>query len=294
MNCVWLLVTIWYQSVLWELIKLATCILFCFSGAMAEEEKKKHAGDDFEKSIKNVMDAQKSDFSKNFPKSKKLPGIVRSLQEKPFKMMLGNYDQLRLGAEYLNKTENSFICLDSSGKFWADREKKNAPKKLNSVLVIPPIEKGQSPFPIFEQISESNKTIDFINFLQYAFHYMGNSMNNQEVKKPAILISDLSFANIHAVLDFFNKMKIKEYLKKSFHSLTKKERLPFDTVLTICESHLLPAILKSVRAANKNKVLADTLTAGVLVMLRAQDFETAYEVWKNLVKVHGSKVPDKV
>ena len=261
---------------------------------MAEEEKKKHAGDDFEKSIKNVMDAQKSDFSKNFPKSKKLPGIVRSLQEKPFKIMLGNYDQLRLGAEYLNKTENSFICLDSSGKFWADREKKNAPKKLNSVLVIPPIEKGQSPFPIFEQISESNKTIDFINFLQYAFHYMGNSMNNQEVKKPAILISDLSFANIHAVLDFFNKMKIKEYLKKSFHSLTKKERLPFDTVLTICESHLLPAILKSVRAANNNKVLADTLTAGVLVMLRTQDFETAYEVWKNLVKVHGSKVPDEV
>ena len=83
-------------------------------------------------------------------------------------------------------------------------------------------------------------------------------------------------------------------MKKSFHSLTKKEKVSFDTVLTICESHLLPAILKSVRAANKNKVLADTLTAGVLVMLRAQDFETAYEVWKKLVKVHGSKVPDKV
>ena len=261
---------------------------------MAEEEKKKHAGDDFEKSIRNVMDAQKSDFSKNFPKSKKLPGIVRSLQEKPFKLMLGNYDQLRLGAEYLNKTENSFICLDSSGKFWADREKKHARKKLNSVLVIPPIEKGQSPFPIFEQISESNKTIDFIGLLQYAYHYMGISINNQEVKKPAILISDLSFANIHAVLDVFNKVKIKEYLKTSFRSLTKKEELPFDTVLTICESHLLPAILKSVRATHVNKVLADTVTAGLLVMLRAEDFEVAYEVWKNLVKVHGSKVPDVV
>ena len=85
LNCLWLLSVSGNYS---------TCYFFCFSGAMAEEEKKKHAGDDFEKSIRNVMDAQKSDFSKNFPKSKKLPGIVRSLQEKPFKIMLGNYDQL--------------------------------------------------------------------------------------------------------------------------------------------------------------------------------------------------------
>ena len=64
---------------IWELFNIL--LIFFFSGAMAEEEKKKHAGDDFEKSIRNVMDAQKSDFSKNFPKSKKLPGIVRSLQD---------------------------------------------------------------------------------------------------------------------------------------------------------------------------------------------------------------------
>ena len=95
---------------------------------MAEYEKKLHAGDDFSKSIRNVMDAQQNSFSKNFPKVKKLPGIVRSFQEVPFKMTLGNYDQCRLGAEYFNKTENSFVCLDSSGKFWADRQKKNEPK----------------------------------------------------------------------------------------------------------------------------------------------------------------------
>ena len=85
---------------------------------MAEEEKKKHAGDDFEKSIRNVMDAQKSDFSKNFPKSKKLPGIVRSLQEKPFKLMLGNYDQLRLGAEYPTtlKAEWNYYYSSSSSE----------------------------------------------------------------------------------------------------------------------------------------------------------------------------------
>ena len=106
---------------------------------MAEQEKKKHAGDDFLKSIRNVMDAQTNSYSKNFPKVRKLPGIVRSFQEDPFKLMLGCYDQSRLGAEYMNKTEDSFICIDSSG-IWPERQKKNQPKKLNTALVIPPIE----------------------------------------------------------------------------------------------------------------------------------------------------------
>ena len=260
---------------------------------MAEYEKKMHAGDDFSKSIRNVMDAQQNSFSKNFPKVKKLPGIVGSFQEVPFKMTLGNYDQCRLGAEYFNKTENSFVCLDSSGKFWADRQKKNEPKKLNSALVIPPIEKGQSPFPIFEQISQSNKTIDFLGFLQHAWHNMGIAVNNQEVKYPTVIISDISFANFHSTLQFFNQLKIKDYLKIAYESLIHQTKLPVETILTICESHLLPAILKTSRGALKDKVLGDTLVAGLMVMLQAQDFHTAYDIWKNLVKVHCSKSMDK-
>ena len=88
---------------------------------MAEHEKKLHAGDDFTKSIHNVIQAQKNAYSKNFPKSRKLPGYVRIFQDEPFKLLLANYDNSRLGAEYLNKTENSFICVDSSGKLWGER-----------------------------------------------------------------------------------------------------------------------------------------------------------------------------
>ena len=260
---------------------------------MAEQEKKMHGGDDFLKSIRNVMDSQKNSFSKNFPKVRKLPGIVRSLQEEPFKMMLGCYDQFRLATEYLNKTEESFICVDSSGKLWGERQKKGEPKKLNSALVIPPIEKGQSPFPIFEQISETNKTIDFIGFLQYAWHYMGVSINNQPVKFPKVIISDISFANFHSILHFFNNMNIKDYLKLAYTSQINKSKLPVTTILTICESHLLPAILKTARGAQAEKVLADTMVAGFMVMLQAKDLETAYEVWKNLAKIHCSKVSDR-
>ena len=264
-----------------------------FRGAMAEQEKKLHAGDDFSKSIRNVMDAQSNAYSRNFPKVKKLPGIVRLYQEHPFKMLLGNYDGCRLGAEYMNKTENSFVCVDSSGKLFSDRQKKNQSKKLNSALVIPPIEKGQSPFPIFEQISETNKTIDFLGFFQYAWHYMGVAINNQPVKFPSVIITDISFANIHSILQFFNQMKIKDYLKLGFTSLINKAKIPVATILTICESHLLPAILKTARGAINDKVLADTVVAGVMVMLQAKTFEIALDIWKNLVMVHCSKRHDR-
>ena len=159
---------------------------------MAEYERKLHAGDTFIDSIRNVIDSQKSSLSRNFSNKVALefPGHVRIFQEKPFKLMMGNYDQLRIGAEYFNKIEFNFVCLDSSGKLWGERQKKNEPKKLNSALVIPPFEKGESPFAIFEQISDSNKTIDFIVFLQYAWHYMRLVMNNTNVRYPCIIVRE--------------------------------------------------------------------------------------------------------
>ena len=76
-------------------------------------------------------------------------------------------------------------------------------------------------------------------------------------------------------------------------SLINQTKLPVATILTICESHLLPAILKTSRAALKDKALGDTLVAGLMVMLQAQDFQTAYDIWKNLVLIHCSKSMDK-
>ena len=161
------------------------------------------------------MAGQKNSYSHLFP-FKILPGYVRIFQEEPFKLMLGNLDQLRIGATYLNNTEVSFLFVDSSGKLWGEPQKKHEAKKLNTALVMPPSSKGESPFPIFEQISSSNKALDFIMFFQYAWHFMQQSINNQEVKFPRVIVSDISFANVHSILDYFLKLKIKVYLKLAF------------------------------------------------------------------------------
>ena len=74
---------------------------------------------------------------------------------------------------------------------------------------------------------------------------MSASINNQDVKFPTVIITDISFANIHSILGFFNQLNIKDYLKIAYTALMNKSKLPLATVLTICESHLLPAVLKS-------------------------------------------------
>ena len=232
-----------------------------FRTAMAEYEKKLHAGDNFVESVRNVLATQSTSYSTLFKNCQKLPGYIRIFQEKPFKLMLGNYDMIRLGAEYFNRTDNSFMCIDSSGNFWTEKRKKNEPKKLNTAIVIPPIEKGDSPFPVFEQISESNKTIDFIVFLEYAWYYMRDAINNQDVKFPALIICDLAFAIIHSTLHIFGKIGIREYLQVSFNSLTRKENVNVSSKLAICENHVLPALLKSSRKFIGDKVLADTVIA---------------------------------
>ena len=260
---------------------------------MAEHEKKLRAGDTFVDSVRNVMTAQANSYSSYFG-VKKLPGYVRNFQEKPFKLLLACYDQLRLGAEYLNRTENSFLCIDSSGKLWGERQKKDQPKKLNTALVFPPVKKGESPFPIFEQISESNKTIDFVMFLEYAWHFMRDALNNQDVKFPRVIVSDLSFANAHAILHFCVQMKINAYLNSMFHSLVNGETHRFETVLAICENHLLPALLKFARGIIKDKMLADTTIAGMMLMFQASSFNNAVDIWNNLVKIHCSKREDTI
>ena len=60
--------------------------------------------------------------------------------------------------------------MDSSGKFL--KNEKGKPKLLNTAIVIPPPAAGHALFPIFEMISEWNKTIDFQTFLEYGWSYL--------------------------------------------------------------------------------------------------------------------------
>ena len=257
--------------------------------ARQEYEKKQRCGNDFFQSVQNVYDSQKSDISLNFDETsanRELPGFVRSVQQTPFKIFMANFDQLRIGSNYMNKNKLATIFIDSSGKFL--KKEKGKSKLLNTAVVIPPPAVGHTPFPIFEMVSEKNKTIDFQTFLEYGWSYLSTSVNNEKVCYPKLAVSDFSFANIHAILAVFNQTKIKEYIEVLYKCSLKNEDIPFGTILTICENHFLPSFLLFARNFHSDKLVADTLVAGLLKVFEADSLATALKVFENLAIIHCS------
>ena len=120
-------------------------------------------------------------------------------------MMCASYDQLKVGATYMNKSKKSVIHMDSSGKFL--KQGKGKKKLLNTAIVIPPAAPGHAPFPILELISEKNKTIDYKIFLQEGWSFLSTAVGDNEVSKPDIAVTDCSFPNIHSLMSVFNNTK---------------------------------------------------------------------------------------
>ena len=258
--------------------------------ARLEEEKKLRCGKTFYDAALNVYESQCTDYSPNFEEtanSKKFPGFIRMLQQIPFKIIVANYDQLKIGAAYLNKTLKSIIQMDSSGKFL--KPGKGKKKLIHTALAIPPPAPGHAPFPIVELISEENKTIDFKMLIELGWSYLSGAIGDEPVAYPDLAITDMAFANIHAMLSVFNKVKLSDYLDSIFKSFMHNKPIEYKTVVTICENHLTPAFLKSARTSGTEKVIADTFVAAFMLVLRAKTITEALELWNCLVTIYGSK-----
>ena len=86
--------------------------------ARQEQEKKSQGGRNFYEAAVNVYESQVMDFSPNFEEtanSRKFPGFIRSMQQHPFKLILANYDMMKIATAYLNNSKKSIIHIDSSG-----------------------------------------------------------------------------------------------------------------------------------------------------------------------------------
>ena len=182
--------------------------------------------------------------------------------------------------------------MDSSGKFLSQKGKKKKPL-LNTAIVIPPPAPGHAPFPIFELISESNKSIDYKIFLETGLSLLSRAIGDEVVANPSIAVTDLSFPNIHALLSVFNQVKLKDYIDRCYEAIMSKSPIPFKTAVSFCTNHLIPLLLKSARSSGTDKMVADTVVASFMLVLEASTFEEALAVWRHVVNAHSSKEVSK-
>ena len=254
-----------------------------------EQEKKSRGGKNYYEAALHVYESQVTDFSPNFEvteMSKQFPGFIRSLQQIPFKLILSNFDMLKIGSSYFNKSNKSMVHMGSSGRFL---KPKGGKKLLNTALVIPPPAPGHAPFPILELISESNKAIDFKMFIDLGWSYLSSAIGNEPVAFPKYAVTDMSFPNIHSLLGSFDNVKLPEYLQSCYNSFTKNENISFATIITVCENHLKPAFLKTARTSGADKVIADSFVAAFMLVLEAKTISDALHIWDDMILIFGSK-----
>lgn len=83
------------------------------------KREKSRSGKNFYEAALHVYESQATDFSPNFEvtaNSRKFPGLISSMQQIPFKLILASYDMLKVATAYLNNSKKSMIHMDSSGK----------------------------------------------------------------------------------------------------------------------------------------------------------------------------------
>ena len=151
--------------------------------------------------------------------------------------------------------------MDSSG----NHLKKCSKTLLNTSFCIPPFESGQSPYSLFDLISSSNKTTDFIVAFQWFYSYL-RDITNSEVNFPDICITDMSFAQLHSITEFFNKTKLEEYINETYLFLIGKSDFRPKTILTCCENHLTVNFLKNARKLTSSPI-ADMLVSSFFQVL---------------------------
>ena len=60
---------------------------------------------------------------------------------------------------------------------------------------------------------------------------------------------------------------MEEYLQTTFKCFGKNEKVPYDTVITICKNRNNPTFLKTARALKVDKAVADTFVCGFMKVL---------------------------
>ena len=96
---------------------------------------------------------------------------------------------------------------------------------------------------------------------------MSKAITNEKVNFPSVAVSDFSWPNLHAFCEYLDKTTVDKYLEASFKSLNFNEVFPYATVITICKNHNIPTFLKTARAMNVDKRVADTFVCGLMKVL---------------------------
>lgn len=162
----------------------------------------------------------------------------------PFNVKLYSLEQLDILLCEKKDKELPIIHFDATGSVVKRPPLKNC-KQIYFYTAVVRISSSQRICPIFSMISSTHDSNTIFKLL-HDFRYFCESHNHW----PAFskVVSDFSFANLHAISKAFNMCSLSEYIEKCYYSHT-------DNLIGIhlCCAHFLKMVAKDIDKLAKNK-----------------------------------------
>lgn len=160
---------------------------------------------------------------KNLDNDKDVPGFMQQITDKPFQVIMFTEKQVKL----LRSLKSPVVLhLDATGSI-VRRFQGLEKRILLYSLVVSNTNVGEPPIAVVEMLSEAHDTCSILAMLQRFFQAV-NAVSNKSVSymfPKSMVVTDFSWALVHAVLFGLSMMDIHKYLRLTYKCLVEKKSL---------------------------------------------------------------------
>ncbi|CAF0923225.1 unnamed protein product, partial [Brachionus calyciflorus] len=195
-------------------------------------------------------DASKNIFDNLLPGCgrRTIKGFIQEIHSNPYAALLFCEYQVKMWE--LVRELNPIWFFDATGNIMA-RLKNQKEILIYSIVVHDNVKK--TSFPIADFLSSANDSITINSFLtkiveRFSFYSF--------FKKPKVVVTDYSWANIHAISRAFNNLEVIDYINLTFKVLVEGKLYsltPINTLVYLCSTHFLKNIIDETDRVLKKK-----------------------------------------
>ena len=200
----------------------------------------------------------------------------------PLKVVLHSADQIRLASHA------DILHIDATAGVL--RKTLHTGKTPYIFSIVPESKEGcRKAITVSDFLTERCRVQDIVYWLT-AFRCGLNQLTNERIdaSKPRIIVTDMSWAILHASILIFGGCFLEPYLHSTYDALLKGYPIPSKTIIFVCSSHVIARLSKTLPGFDKPKEKRFFL-ACFGKPLMATTLEDAAVIWKRMNIIFRSR-----
>ena len=212
------------------------------------------------------------------------PGYIRQISVEPFFLHMSLQVNLEAVARAKGRT---ILHLDATGSLvrklegiFSELERK---KILYYVLVLPHKTKGKMCLPVAEMVSSSHNTLTIASWLSRFVHDVRKLSRHRNM--GFIIVTDFSWAQIHAAITAFNMTNLPDYFMKVYKILEGKmnqAEIENFSIIHLCAAHFMKMIADKAAHSVKNSKLRRFFLFCIARLIECTQLFSAKSLYRNM------------